>query len=438
MKVTMISHASVLIEHNSVAILTDPWFLGEVFNESWSLLCEPAMTSTALQGISHIWISHEHPDHLHFPTLRAIPEEQRSGITLLYQRHFSPRVANALARLGFRQVVELPLGHWCQLDNRVAVISCSVGTIDSLLAVRADGVTVLNLNDCEINPTLARAVAHRIGPVDVLLTQFSIANWVGNPNDTDIAAKDETISRMRLYIRTFQPKVTIPFASFVYFSHDENRHMNTWINTPDYVCKQLSDTHTQLQFLYNGDSWSSRDGFRLERDPLQRYRADFQKIGTLPYRSHPSCSLDELLTLGQRLSEDVRRSFPGFLLLRTMPIHFYVVDLGVAIDFNLCSGTVEAERRTESECDVALSSQALSFAFKFPWGLSTLEVSGRYQLINPKLNKLALYLCHLYASDVHCKGLWRRLIERRVLNFCWSKRHDILGRLLSNVLTSGG
>jgi hypothetical protein len=84
------------------------------------------------------------------------------------------------------------------------------------------------------------------------------------------------------------------------------------------------------------------------------------------------------------------------------------------------------------ECDLALHSQALWFAFKFPWGYSTLEVSGRYTRINPKVNKRALYLCHLYASDLHCQGLGRRLLQRRVWSFCWTKRHEVFGRLLGN------
>ena len=100
MKVTMVSHASVLIEAGPIVLLTDPWFMGEVFNESWSLLCPPAVTSTTLQGVTHIWIS-DHPDHLHFPTLQAIPVEQKSTITVLYQRHFASRVCEALAKLGF-------------------------------------------------------------------------------------------------------------------------------------------------------------------------------------------------------------------------------------------------------------------------------------------------------------------------------------------------
>lgn len=430
MKVTLISHASALIEDGPIALLTDPWFMGEVFNESWSLLCPPVLTPTTLQGVTHIWISHEHPDHLHFPTLRAVPADQKTNITLLYQRHFSSRVFKALTSLGFRQVIELPQGRWFDLGGDVSILCRSVGTLDSLLAVRSAGGTVLNVNDCVITPRVARAAARSIGSVDILLTQFSIANWVGNPGDSEITGADEVLHQVRLYIRSFKPRVTIPFASFIYFGHDENRHMNAWINTPDRVCEDLSGAITQLQFLYNGDSWSSQDGFCLHGDPLERYRADFQKIANLPYRSHPSYPRDELIELGQRLVAEVRPRFPRFLLREAAPIHFYVVDLNAAIRFDLREGTVEAEQRVKSECDLALHSQALWFAFKFPYGFGTLEVSGRYTRINPKVKKRALHLCHLYAADMHFQGLGRRLLQRRVWSFCWTNRHQVLDRLL--------
>jgi UDP-MurNAc hydroxylase len=430
MKVTLISHASVLIEDGPIALLTDPWFMGEVFNESWSLLCPPVLTPTTLQGVTHIWISHEHPDHLHFPTLRAIPADQKTNITLLYQRHFSSRVFEALTSLGFRQVIELPQGRWFDLGGDVSILCRSVGTLDSLLAVRSAGGTMLNVNDCVITPGVARAAARSIGSVDILLTQFSIANSVGNPGDSEITGADEVLNQVRLYIRRFKPRVTIPFASFIYFGHDENRHMNAWINTPDRVCEHLSGGPTQLQFLYNGDSWSSQDGFSLHGDPLARYRADFQKIANLPYRSHPSYPRAELIELGQRLVDEVRPRFPRFLLREAVPIHFYVVDLDAAIRFDLRAGTVEAEQRVKSECDLALHSQALWFAFKFPYGFGALEVSGRYTRINPKVTKRALHLCHLYAADMHFQGLGRRLLQRRVWSFCWTNRHQVLGRLL--------
>src|SRR5262245_25139 len=364
----MVSHASVLIEAGPIVLLTDPWFMGKVFNESWSLLCTPALTPATLHGVTHIWISHEHPDHLHFPTLQAIPAEQKATITVLYQRHFASRVFEALTNLGFYQVIELPLGRWFDLGGNVSIMCGSVGTLDSFLAVKSTSSTVLNVNDCEISPWATRTAARSIGPVDVLLTQFSIANWVGNPGDTEVTATEDVLRRMRFYICSFKPRVTIPFASFVYFSHDENRHMNAWINTPDHVHEQLSVTPTQLQFLYNDDSWSNKDGFCMHGDPLERYRADFRKIAELPYQSHPSYSRDELITVGQRLVNQVRPRFPQFLLRKTAPIHFYLVDLDAGIRLDLHQGTVEADQRVKNDCDFALHSQALWFAFKFPWG----------------------------------------------------------------------
>ena len=429
MKLTMLSHASVLLEEGPVAICADPWFMGDAFNESWSLLCEPAMTPASLQGVTHIWISHEHPDHLHFPTLKAIPAEQKAKIILLYQEHFSSRMYRALGNLGFRQVVELPLARWYDLDNETSVLCSSVGTIDSLLAVRSRGVTVLNMNDCVLSPFAAKAISEYIGTVDVLLTQFSIACWVGNPGEADVAARHEVIERMRNYADAFQPRVMIPFASFVYFSHRENRYMNRWVNTPDYVCEQLKDVKCNVQFLYNGDSWSSKEGFSVNEDPLDRYRRDFGTLAERHYTSHASASLAELIDLGRKLVKNVRAAFPGIVLRMAAPIHFFVVDLGIAVRLDLHGGVVEANQRSKMECDMALGSQALWYAFKFPWGFGALDVSGRYEVLNPQMNRRALYLCHLYGTDISFKGLFHRLMQGRVWRFLWTKRHEILDRL---------
>jgi UDP-MurNAc hydroxylase len=436
--------------------ITDPWFMGEVFNESWSLLCPSALAPDALDQVSHIWISHEHPDHLHFPTLKAIPAEQKARITLLYQQHFSPRVVQALRALGFRAVQELSLGRWQALDAGVSVLCGSVGTVDSWLAVRAAGVTVLNVNDCILTPTLLQTMVSRIGPVDTLLMQFSIANWAGNPEETSVAKSAEVLDRMRLCIERLRPRVTIPFASFVYFSHTENRHMNAWVNTPDTVVQALSDSPTQLQFLYNGDSWSSdrshngknskKSGARTfvadvtdtadvadvvctHGDPLERYRTAFAQIESLPFRSHPSVPLEELLPLGQQLIAQVRASFPRLLLRRAVPLFLYLDDLQTGLCFDLGAGHIEGVNRPRHSCDMALGSQALQFALRFPWGFSTLEVSGRYTLLNPDSSGLALYLCHVFATDIHPGQAWRRFFAARTWRFCWSKKTELLGRL---------
>ena len=42
MSVTLVSHASVVIDTGSVRIWTDPWLFGKAFNDSWLLLVPAA------------------------------------------------------------------------------------------------------------------------------------------------------------------------------------------------------------------------------------------------------------------------------------------------------------------------------------------------------------------------------------------------------------
>lgn len=431
MKLTMICHASVLIEAGDVSLLMDPWLVGDAFNESWSMVSLPALKPEALQKITHIWISHEHPDHFSLPTLKSIPKEDKARITVLYQRHFSSRIINVLRKLGFKAALELPLGRWVKIGAKGFEVQCqSVGTFDSLLAVRADGVTVLNVNDCWMNDSGDRTVARRVGRVDVLLTQFSIAHRVGNPEDTKPSKSSNVITKMRRYIKVFRPDMTIPFASFVYFSHEENRYLNRWANQPHTVIENLQGSPTRVQFLYNGDSWSSETGFKLQGNAVEQYRADFARALNRPYRRHNSYPIDEVVKEGQRLVDKVRKRFPRQLFKRMSPIYFYLSDLERAICFDLSEGVREIIRKKE-ECDIELGSQALWYSFRFPWGFDTLDVSGRFRLINRRVNMRGLYVCHLFTIAFDTKeASWASLLSARSISFWWSKRREVIGRLL--------
>src|ERR1700712_3684431 len=85
MKLRFVSHASFSVESGGVKILCDPWLFGKAFNQGWALVSPAA--AVPWKEIDYIWISHQHPDHLHFPTLRSIPPPERNRITMLYQKH---------------------------------------------------------------------------------------------------------------------------------------------------------------------------------------------------------------------------------------------------------------------------------------------------------------------------------------------------------------
>ena len=61
----LINHASVLIKHGEISLLSDPWYQGDAFHKGWNLIHEltDEEIMTLLDQVTHIWISHEHPDH---------------------------------------------------------------------------------------------------------------------------------------------------------------------------------------------------------------------------------------------------------------------------------------------------------------------------------------------------------------------------------------
>jgi len=75
--ITFVNHASVIISYDDVNLITDPWLFGSAFNNGWTLICKTKMSTNEFKNITHIWLSHEHPDHFSHSVLKSIPEEFR-------------------------------------------------------------------------------------------------------------------------------------------------------------------------------------------------------------------------------------------------------------------------------------------------------------------------------------------------------------------------
>jgi len=105
MKIRFVSHASFSVESSGTTLLCDPWLFGKAFNQGWALV-SPAAT-VPWETIDYVWISHQLPDHLHFPTLKSFTIKQREHLTILYQKHASQRSPKVLRGLGYPIVQEL-------------------------------------------------------------------------------------------------------------------------------------------------------------------------------------------------------------------------------------------------------------------------------------------------------------------------------------------
>src|SRR5690606_35677464 len=173
--VEFVNHASVLLSDGRTGVLSDPWYFGEVFHRGWSLLVEnrDEAIRRVLSRTTHIWISHEHPDHFSPPFFKRYAALIRErGITVLFQATRYGRVAAFLREQGFA-VLELGAAQTMQLGPEFSVRVVQSDLYDSALLADIAGLRVFNLNDCPLgsHDKLERFV-RRHGGCDVLLTQF--------------------------------------------------------------------------------------------------------------------------------------------------------------------------------------------------------------------------------------------------------------------------
>lgn len=431
MNVTFVGHASVICQIGDVSLWSDPWLKGEAFNESWTLYPQPVLRDEDLARITHVWISHEHPDHLSIPTIKALPAERKAGIVALFQKHYDAEVINWIRTQGFKEVRELPHAAWVELTSRCRVACHEVGHIDSALVIQGDGRTILNLNDCEMPRATLERLARQLGHVDVLMDQFSVAGWCGNAEDPQRrrSAAREVLDKFVRDVRIVNPDYVLPFASFIRFSHQENAYMNSEINTADDVAAEVDKN--RLLVMYPGDVWSDQDGISGSELAKSKYRRDLSELGRQSLRSHEPCSMEKILDAANRRIQDMQGKYQRWLLARAVPrVSFYVTDLHRAFIVDLCAGATEVDL-PESKCMVSLGSQAAWYTFSVRFGLPTLGVSGRFKINHSEPAFAALKkLGSAYSSGFYTKKAPRFGMGWRLGEFWWRRRKDVVSQFL--------
>lgn len=98
MKISLVNHASLFYEAPNLNLLSDPWYSGRLFGDSWELTVDtPQMIRDhAIASASHIYISHEHPDHFHPPTLRESFDKRSKSPEFLIPQTIDGRMSEWL------------------------------------------------------------------------------------------------------------------------------------------------------------------------------------------------------------------------------------------------------------------------------------------------------------------------------------------------------
>lgn len=240
MKIRYLTSASVLIEHENVKILCDPWLIDGAYYGSWCHFPPYDFDPKLFDDVDYIYLSHIHPDHAHPKTLGELNKK----IPIFINKYATDYLKQNLTRLGF-QVHELSHNTPEKLKKDLSInilaadncnpelcfkyFGCSVvennmgaTSIDTMAVIDNGNEVIVNTNDCpfELAQTSASLVKKQYDKIDMLLVGYTSASPF--PQCFEMPIKQKQLAQIQLkktfvqhaeqYVNLFKPKFFMPFA----------------------------------------------------------------------------------------------------------------------------------------------------------------------------------------------------------------------------------
>ena len=388
-KITLVNHASVLIESNGTSILSDPWFFGPAFNGGWSLLFEnkEEEIKNILSRTKYIWISHEHPDHFSVPFFFKYKELLlEKKIKILFQKTTDGRVKDFLKKVGL-EVIELPNYEKVRLTDDIHVKCIKSGFYDSALYVETPSSKILNLNDCPLREKNDfKDFQKHVDSVDLLLTQFSYAAWKGGKDNIEWRkeAAKEKIDIIIDQAVAFNAKLVMPFASYIKFCSKYNNYLNDSHNTTVSV-KESLDSHNIECAFPKPMVTHEIDNLKNNYDGISFWEDLFQKDNLSLDLELDSVDYDSLHDLGKDYQKRVFKNNNKFIIWTLKlfnifgafkPVNIYLYDIKKTVRFSFFK---DLDLVAGSQHEIEMHSNSLAFIFKNSFGFDTLTVNGCFE-----------------------------------------------------------
>ena len=394
-QIEFINHASVLISNENVGLLSDPWYQGDAFHKGWSLLHElkDNEIEEVLDRTTHIWISHEHPDHFSILFFIKFGEKiKQKGIEILFQETNDKRVEGFLKSKSFNLRI-LKANKWIKIDNEFSILNFKDGFYDSGLCIDISGEKFLNLNDCEVKTdNRCKEVFDLVGECDVLISQFSYAAWKGGKDNIlwrKNAAK-EKLNTLSLQVKYFKPKFLIPFASYIFFSNNSNFYLNDEANSPNDVINHFKYSESveiiimkpfQVFSKHQHTTHSNEDALHFWdqaiKDSNESKRNSFDTINFQDLNKSFRTYQERIFENNSKITIWLVRILSPISAFK--PINILLDDHKKIISFDLFK---EKLTICNSDPDISMSSESLDFIMKNTFGFDTLTVNGCFEEIN--------------------------------------------------------
>ena len=300
--VEFIANASVLIcLRDGRNLLVDPWLSHGIYYGSWynfpPLAADAIARYRALKP-DYIYISHLHPDHLDPATLADFPASTPILIGDLGHDH----LRRSIARLGFTDIRELPLGELVKLDGADICIlpgfdETADGHVDetsyeldtSLWLTDQDGRQLFHAIDSPTKPCDAGNLRRRFGAPDIAFLPCAGASFYPHAFPRYDAAtkrrhrdrvKSERLRAFCAIARALRPRVAVPCTGS-YVMAGRIAHYTEYLHqgTPDEIAaawERCGPQDVALRLLATGDVIDGETGTVVENEmaPFRRYSVD--------------------------------------------------------------------------------------------------------------------------------------------------------------------
>ena len=298
-----LNHASIEFRYNDTSLITDPWLCGPAFLGGWWLE-EPSLKSSIdkLVNANYVYISHNHPDHLHPETLRLLSRET----TILSPKFTSRATSKYLTSLGFTNIKELEFNHLYELEPGFTVSILKSGDF------RDDSGLYLQLGNRECLLTVDSNYLNSgtlPSDIDILLTSFAggasgfpliYQNFNNSDKDKILRRNANSIKAGVLdYLNKTRPKYYHPYAGM--FDEKANRdseiklsNVKNTIESYVPICESKGITllSPDKRKVYCFDS----DRLTIKEDNSEYLPAENTHVYLKSFRDQNPLNLEEILT----------------------------------------------------------------------------------------------------------------------------------------------
>lgn len=239
------AHASVSVSINSFRIITDPWLLGSCFATGWWHAFPPSQEALdRLRNCDLIYVSHNHPDHLHLPTLAKCVGKDKKFLVPNFE---SKSVESILRREGYNNLIVADFLQEIVIQTgdgkiKLMVVKSGDDRDDSSLLVWTRSNSAFFGVDTNMPNKWV------LPQVDILFTPFAsgasgfpsrIENFSTSEKTEIIAANRATMlsNHVRKLIRATNPKYVAPYAGYFAETHRDRdvREINKKNSAQDLV-----------------------------------------------------------------------------------------------------------------------------------------------------------------------------------------------------------